>query len=45
MANNTAIRGEDIFNVVYSGRVIFLRAMNVNKGIGQNIIPLINGIQ
>ena len=45
MANNTAIKGEDIFKVVYSGRVMFFKAMNVNKGIGQNIIPLINGIQ
>ena len=45
MANKTAINGEDIFRVVYSGRVIFFKAMNVKKGIGANKTPLINGIQ
>ena len=45
IANNAAINGEDIFKVVYSGRVIFLSPMNANKGMGANIIPLINGIQ
>ena len=45
IANNVAIKGEDIFKVVYSGRVIFFKAMNANKGMGANIIPLTNGIQ
>ena len=45
IANNVATKGEDIFKVVYSGRVIFFRAIKVNKGIGANKTPLINGIQ
>ena len=45
IANNAAINGEDIFKVVYSGRVIFFSPMNANKGMGAKIIPLINGIQ
>ena len=36
--------GEDIFNVVYSGREIFFKEMKVIKGRGANIKPLIKGI-
>ena len=31
MANNTAIKGEDIFKVVYSGKIMFFKGINVKK--------------
>ena len=43
-ANIPAKIGDDIFNVVNSGREMFLSEINVMSGIGANIRPLIKGI-